>query len=519
MQTAIENPPSRRLRMPSINLVDSLSILGMAVALGMLALGVVMLLNARRDAWTQAELAANNLSIALERDIARNIAVYDLSILGAIHSLEIPGIDEVSPVIRQAAVFDKATSAAYLGSLLVADAAGNVTMDSQSLMPHPVSISDREHFRVQRERPDLGLFIGRPVSSRLDNQPVIALSRRINHADGHFAGAVIGGLRLAYFQDLFAKLYFGAKGSITLFRSDGRIIARYPYRVSDIDADLSQAATFKVIAASPSGRFVGKAELDHEKRFYTFRRVGDLPLILNIGVSVNEIYAASWRKATVIGSILAALCGATLALCVLFHREMRRRVTAESHLVKAAEELSALAATDGLTGLDNRRSFDKRLQQEWRRACRTGNPLCVIMIDADFFKLYNDSHGHQEGDHVLTSIAACIRQNTRNTDVAARYGGEEFIIVLPDTEIGGATQVAERIRGAIAKLAIPHGARPGGLVTVSMGVASTRPSGTEEAYALVKKADEALFDAKQAGRDRICPAREPSCGERMVAAR
>jgi Cache domain len=343
------------------NTIRWLTILSMGVAAGMLALGAVVLLGAREDAWLQAERSSANLALVLERDIARNIALYDLSLQGVIKALQQPEIDHISPQIRQMALFDSSASAEDLGSLLVLNTAGRVVADSTSIVPHTLNLADRDYFRIHQERPDAGLYVSRPFRSRLRNGDAsIAISRRIPAPGGRFEGVVIGALRLDYFQKLFEKLNLGAGGTVTLIGLDGRLIARHPFHEADLDRDMSDSPTFRNLVAAPLGSFAGTSSYGI-RRLYTFRHVGDLPLILSVAVSVDEIYTTVWRKGLIVGSILVVLCGTTMALCLLFRREMLRRIAAESGLVEAAEKLSVIAATDGLTGLANRRSFDARL--------------------------------------------------------------------------------------------------------------------------------------------------------------
>jgi diguanylate cyclase (GGDEF)-like protein len=144
---------------------------------------------------------------------------------------------------------------------------------------------------------------------------------------------------------------------------------------------------------------------------------------------------------------------------------------------------------------------------EWKRAIRAETPIALLMFDADCFKLYNDGYGHPEGDRVLQTIASCIQENIRRPgDLGARYGGEEFVVVLPDTEWLGAVTVAESIRSAVEGLDIPHVGSPSGRLTVSIGVAVVRPLLGEAESLVVKAADEALYDAKHTGRNRVSTA-------------
>jgi two-component system chemotaxis family response regulator WspR len=179
----------------------------------------------------------------------------------------------------------------------------------------------------------------------------------------------------------------------------------------------------------------------------------------------------------------------------------------QQNLANANIELQKLAALDGLTGIANRRCFDDAMQSEWRRGQRDQSPLSLVMVDLDAFKAYNDRYGHPAGDMVLKKTAAILTaQLKRPADLAARYGGEEFAILLPDTELAGALDLADACRRHLEGLAIEHGAADGGIVTMSLGVASVVPNKDGTAAALIERADKALYAAKSAGRNRVCAA-------------
>jgi len=168
--------------------------------------------------------------------------------------------------------------------------------------------------------------------------------------------------------------------------------------------------------------------------------------------------------------------------------------------------LQRLMNSDGLTGLSNRRHFDEYLELEWRRAMRDQAQLSLLMIDVDFFKTYNDSFGHVEGDEALRKVAAAIREaSSRPSDLPARYGGEEFALVLPNTSPGGARLVAEKLRMAVEALKIPHIApAEGASLTISIGLSTMTPVQGTDCRQLIMAADKGLYTAKNNGRNQVC---------------
>ena len=173
-------------------------------------------------------------------------------------------------------------------------------------------------------------------------------------------------------------------------------------------------------------------------------------------------------------------------------------------LRERTHRLEQLVAIDPLTGVANRRAFDATIQREWARAIRSQRHLAVAMLDIDHFKLYNDTYGHREGDVCLQQIAqVCSANIVRASDLFARYGGEEFAVVLGDADPIAGIVVAERVRAAVEALAIPHSEKEGGVVTVSIGVASMLPDKSLKPGELVERADRALYKAKDNGRNRV----------------
>ena len=236
-----------------------------------------------------------------------------------------------------------------------------------------------------------------------------------------------------------------------------------------------------------------------------FRREGPEWMITHSGISIpyglaqeGEIYPMN------------ALCVRNLELEALVEQRTRA-------LEAANKKLEDLSNTDGLTGIANRRSFDRALAHEWDRARRSGSPLALIMLDVDLFKPYNDHYGHVSGDACLQALAGVLAASGRRAgEMVARYGGEEFVILLPESEEKNALEVAQRVQQAIWALALPHEKSAPGIVTASFGVASMMPSGQYSPDDLVRSADSALYQAKQGGRNLVQVATTSACTNDQV---
>jgi diguanylate cyclase (GGDEF)-like protein len=203
-----------------------------------------------------------------------------------------------------------------------------------------------------------------------------------------------------------------------------------------------------------------------------------------------------------------------LPISILFlERRWMERKLRES-LARAA----LLASVDGLTGIANRRTLDKHLEDQWRLALRRGTPLTLIMIDADHFKQYNDVFGHQAGDDCLRAIAEVLTaQVSRPGDLVARFGGEEFVVVAPDTTLEGAKHLATKIQVAVRELGLSHPLTQAQQVTVSIGCAALVPDTSNSAEMLVRLADQMLYRAKGSGRNCIQAAEDESAASLLSA--
>ena len=446
------------------------------------------LVDMRHDAFAMALQADANLAATIDADITRNIELYDLSLRAVASYAVMPEVEKLDPAMRQLVLFDYAATAKHFGAIKVLDPNGNVYIDSTTIEPVPENDSDADYFRAHLGGADSGLFIGPPATDAR-GEYAIPLSRRISRADGSFAGVVAGSIKIKYFHDLFRKLSLESGDSIILFNRDGVIIMRLPFDIDYIGRSIGGTAAVREVLARETGWLQDESPLDGTTRLFSWQR-GTSPLVVVTGRSLERIYGP-WRdRAIVIALAMAVLIAMMAGVSWGLVREMRRRAVLQ-------RKLAALAITDGLTGLANRRQFDYVIHQEWRRAAREHQPLSLLMVDIDHFKVFNDTYGHQEGDRVLALIAATIAGALhRAGDCAARYGGEEFAVILPRLADFEAHAVAEKIRKAVAAIAdVPHP------VSVSVGVASVTLPATSDIEDLIRSADAALYLAKANGRN------------------
>ncbi|MHC1758225.1 MAG: diguanylate cyclase [Negativicutes bacterium] len=362
------------------------------------------------------------------------------------------------------------------------------------------------------------------------------LSYRLNKPDGSFGGVVVAAVDPLYFAKIFRQMDLGKESTISMQDMNGNVLARQAGDQFSAGLNIAGADLYKHVKNAGRGFYITVSAIDNARRFISYFRMPDYPIILAISEKETEVLAPFYqRRNAYYGSAVLASLFLTGACGLLIMSEKKLREANENLNLKVKErtkeldganaklteqneeleamngELEALNETlhrltlaDGLTGIANRRYFDEYLEREWRTGMRQQKPLSLIMADIDFFKQYNDTYGHQSGDDCLKDIAGVLEKSIKRvTDLAARYGGEEFAVVLPDTDLTGAMIVAEKIRQRVEALQIESREVPGRLVTISLGVASMTPSRGESPSSLLAQADKAMYQAKHAGRNRV----------------
>lgn len=471
---------------------------GIGIALATSGVTVVSLYQMRLDAMAQARDAAQNLVISLQKETERNLDIYQLAMRDVVTSIETPGIFHLPPDVRQIVAFGTASNAKELGTLFATDATGNFVLDSHAVPPRNINVSNRDYFQIQRLQKGAGLYLSKPFLSRSrePGQPQIALSRRLEDKSGQFAGIVAGTLRLSYFHQLFEDSILGQHGTITLLRTDGTVLMRQPYRKDDIGSSLAGGHSFPPLVQSDHGTYIDVAVLDHIERLYSFRRIGSYPLVVVVGFATEDIYAGWRKRAVAIGIVTAILDALFIMLSLMFSGQLRKRLAMEL-------QLQRLAWFDSLTGLPNRAQLQREALGVLTDASRNASSFATLFIDLDRFKRVNDTQGHAAGDEVLSEIAIRLREHVRGEDLIGRLGGDEFLAILQNCDVLRATHIAGRILQAVYQPIVINSKHDTKItISASIGI-SLYPHDGQDTDTLLRNADMAMYQAKNAGRNQV----------------
>jgi diguanylate cyclase (GGDEF)-like protein len=503
--TDLQSPQKNRTLRATVAFVVS-------ICLALVAVNAWLIWKAHAADYRQATIATTNLTRAVSQQTNAMFSEvgHVLDSLG--YELERTDItpavlERLQPVlVNQVAAIDQ------IHGLFVYDAAGRWIAHSEPVVDPKANNSDRAYFIHHRDDISKQWRIGAPIVSRSTQAWIIPVSRRIDDADGRFAGVVLATIRLDYVLRLMGEFNIGRRGAIALIQADGTILARLPFAQDDVGKRIVGSPLYAMLRADRTGMTEARSPVDGVRRLVSFQHLSDHPLIVTVAPAEDELLQ-DWKTSSIIQStwilslcVLIGVAGSRIvALVRMRWRTELSLQQALGELEQANAQLAELARNDGLTGLSNRRHFDQQFGLAFRQAQRHDRPLALVMIDVDFFKRYNDLYGHPEGDRCLQRVAAAVQSAVRRPgDLVARYGGEEIVVLLPETDDAGAAIVAEAIRTAVLALAIPHEGNPVGRVSISAGVAA-RLGGDHapDGSGLLERADRGLYAAKAAGRNTV----------------
>lgn len=483
------------------------------VALLLVASNVWLAWRARDAEWQQASDSARNLTHAVSLQSDAMFAEVGRVLASVVYELERSDMSPEALERLQPVLVTHVAQAEHLHGMFIFGRDGSWLVNSQPVQNPQANNADRAYFIHHRDSPSTRVAIGKPIVSRSSGVWVIPVSRRIDDADGQFAGVALGTIRVDYVLGLLNGLKIGEKGAIALLLGDGTILVRRPFFTEDLGRSLADSALYRVLAESRAGTTTAPSPIDGVRRLISFEHGRNNPLLIAVALAEDEVLA-QWRRAASVQAFgillltaVIALAGGGVIRAARLRRDVERDLTAaRDALMLANDQLEHLAEHDGLTGLYNRRAYDRHIADAMARCRRSRTPVSVVMFDVDFFKKYNDLFGHPSGDECLRQVAKALESSVRRPgDLVARYGGEEFVIVLPETDASGAALVASAARAAVRALEMPHPESPFGYLTVSGGLACCdwTPGAPDSAQALLAQADAALYAAKQGGRNTV----------------
>jgi diguanylate cyclase (GGDEF)-like protein len=483
------------------------------VCLALLATDAWLIWKARGVQLREAQVETSNLTAALARQAADTLKKADTVLLDLVERLQVDGTAEPQLQRLNGLMRQHVYEQAELHGLFAYDRDGNWLVTSFGTIPPGANNADREYFIFHREHPDdHDPHVGPPIRSRTTNEWVIPLSRRLEDAQGNFAGVALATLSIGYLQQFYGTFDIRDSGTISLALNDGTVLVRKPFLESTIGSSIANGPVFKrLLPQRPVGSSMHASILDGVERLFSYRQIQGYPLVVIAGLAKEDILA-DWRADTarqlmVIGVLVSLIWLLGFYLIRLIKRGQRTEVEllATRDALRAFNlRLEKQALEDELTHLANRRRLMRALDDEIARAARYQRPLALVLFDVDYFKQYNDIYGHSAGDECLRAVAKAIRGGQkRPADLAARYGGEEFCLLLPETDAQGALLVAEQVRATVEAQAIVHAGCPWLRLSLSAGVHVLLPQPGDRPEQLVQRADLALYAAKAAGRDRV----------------
>ena len=433
---------------------------------------------------------------------------------------------------------------AWIRALSIAGTDGKITCSTE---PSAVGLnmSDREHFQNALHSRDFAL--SNYIINRTYQMPSLVATYPAVKDDGSVSAIVLAVINLQWIGELATTAAQHSGATVLLLDGSGTLVAASTDQANLIGKPFAAQGLAKDMLSRDEGTAI-TADFDGIPRIFAYTRVPWTQARLAVGLDERAVQSGIDRELT-FAYLKLALFGVFVLLIAWFGGErlvvrpirslartamrfgrgdLHVRATSETWLAEfeplavalddmahklagreeelriANEHLEELASLDGLTGLANRRGFDRQIDHEWKRAIDHHKPVALMMIDIDHFKPYNDRYGHVAGDTCLRSVAETLSLVTlENAVLVARYGGEEFALLLPGLDLPRLSALAEEARRSIEDLLITHAEAPCGHVTISIGVESMVPRSGQSAADLVEAADRALYTAKRCGRNRV----------------
>jgi diguanylate cyclase (GGDEF)-like protein len=543
-------PKSKRPAMPS---KPMLSIRARLIVLALVAIAPLMI--ERVHGLEEARTVRTERANADVIDLARRGAESQRQIIYSVRSL----LQIVSRVYAKMPL-DSSSCNQYLGDLTtnipwirglsVASDDGRIKCSTQS-DALGLNVSDRPYFQTALTARDFAL--SDYMISRTNDVPSVIATYPVIKDDGSLGGVVMAAINLQWISDLAATAAQHSGAAVLLLDSAGTLVAGSADQEAYIGKRVAGSELARQMLANDSGT-ITVAGLDGVQRIFAYVRVPWTQARLAVGLDEGAVHAGIDHEIDVAYLQLIAF-GLFVLLIAWFGGEqlvvrpirslvrtatrfgrgdlhvrasqepwvaefaplaaalddMAAKLAArEEELQIANQHLDELASLDGLSGLANRRGFDREIEREWQKAAENGKPLALMMVDIDYFKLFNDRYGHVSGDTCLRAVGETLSLVTLEEAVlVARYGGEEFALLLPGLDVNHATALAEEARQAVEDLMIIHAESPIGHVTISVGVQATVPERFQSYANLIEAADRALYDAKRRGRNTVIAAGAP----------
>ncbi|MFC1673456.1 diguanylate cyclase domain-containing protein [Pseudomonadota bacterium] len=463
-------------------------------------------LNMRHDytnALSGAHNATRHQSQLYAEHAARSFETVDLILRRVVDGVERDMTDMPrAPETVQADLKELTELAPQLRALVISDGDGLQTASNTGRGTGKVTIADRGYFKAHKADPNLGLLIDKPLRGKVTGNWFLSISRRVDAPDGSFAGVVVAVVSQGYFNEFYQTADDRENLSTALVNADGLIFAfssRFAPGGLDVAGEtLAETPLFaEHLSANRSGSFEGQVFTTDQQRIVSFQRVEDQPVVIVTSIPRDQAFAAMSLHMRTIVAFIAATAVVLAYLLITTIRQVSQRE-------KTERQLRHMANHDLLTNLPNRRQGMEYLSRAVATSRRHVTQVGILFIDLDGFKDVNDRYGHKAGDQVLIETAERFNACVRETDVVARLGGDEFLIVLSDvTDDHAVTRIAQLILEAAAR---PHviGDNEAQL-SASIGIAFY-PHHGDAPDDLIKMADNAMYQAKDAGKNNYCVA-------------